>query len=253
MTENSVNGDRLVVDIDSSANENSIGHISVLGEKVELFSERKAEKDVLSLTRLKCGRIDYDANAELVTAKGPGVIEIDNSNAPAVKPSEEGAGSQVTLKEPCYALIEDFDTLKWYTLENKIIADGSSGSVKIQHIPVVKLEPKPEFGKVTYAAARNIEADFITNPQGRTELASVTASDTVSFMEKGVDEVANSFIGDRLFYNVSQSKMVITGTEGNPCMVNGYNTDNISYDLSTGELVTDLYGPSTIQLPQKPK
>lgn len=251
-TENSVNGDQLVVDLNSS-NKNHVDHISVIGETVEMFSERKAAEELLSLTRLKCKRIDYDASDEIVTAMGPGVIEIDNSKAPVVELADEKTDSnQITLKEPCFALIEDFDSLKWYQKQNKLVADGNSSSVKIQHIPVIKLEPL-QFGKVTSAAARRIEASFITSPQGRPELSGLTASNAMSFMERQGDEVTNSFIGDKLFYNVSNSTMLVTGTEGAPCIVNGFNTDKIIYNLATGELLTNVSGPSMIQLPPKPE
>ncbi|MCF7956392.1 MAG: hypothetical protein K9M75_11360 [Phycisphaerae bacterium] len=253
VTENTVHGDQLVVDLDSSANENSISHISVLGENVELFSKRKAAETILTLIRLKCQRIDYDASDEFVEAKGPGVIEIDNSNAPKVESSEADSNNKITLQEPCYARIKDFDSLKWYTVANKVVADGSSDSVKIQHIPLVTDQPGREYGKVTYAAARNIEANFMTTADGRTELAALTASDTVSFKEIDGQNETNNFIGDNLFYDVANSTMLITGTEGNPCMANGLSTDKITYNMATRELVTGISGTSTIQLPQKPE
>lgn len=263
VTENSVHGDQLFVDLESGADENSIRHISVVGKNVMLFSERKADEEVLSLVRLKCLRIDYDATDEFVEAMGPGVIEVDNSKVPVdadpgaeviansedTASSEENATSEITLKEPCYAIIDDFDSLKWYTVTNKLVVDGSSDSVKIQHIPVVN----GQFGKITYVAARNIEAKYKTTSDGRSELVALTASDTVSFMEKDGDVVLNNFIGDNLFYDATKSNILITGTEGNPCLANGFNTDKISYNLATGELVTGISGPATIQLPPEPK
>ena len=174
---------------------------------------------------------------------------LNNSNAKTVESSNGDPNTQVTLKEPCYARMKDYDSLKWYTVENKVVVEGSSDSVKIQYLPVVD----GQYGKMTFVAARNIEANFIT-ALGQTELANLTASETVSFKEGySVDEITNSFYGDKLFYNVANSKMLITGTEGNPCMVNGLNTDKITYNLATGEMVTGISGASTIQLPPKPK
>ncbi|MBW8017205.1 MAG: hypothetical protein FVQ82_13560 [Planctomycetes bacterium] len=261
VTVSTVYGDKLVVDLDSSANKDSISHISVLGEDVNMLSTRKVsdpnekinlltihtDKDFLTRISLKCQRIDYDAVDEFVLAPGPGEMVLNNSNAPAVESSNDDPNTQVTLKEPCYALMRDFDSLKWYTVKNKVVVEGSSDSVKIQHLPVVD----GQYGKITFVAARNIEANFVST-LGRTALSSLTASNTVLFREEEGDKVINNFYGDKLFYDVANSLMLITGTENNPCMVNGFNTDKISYNLATGELVTNVSGPSTIQLPYKP-
>jgi hypothetical protein len=264
VTVNTVRGDKLVVDLDSTGQANSISHVSVLGEDVGLLSTRKSslpdedidldkihtEEDFLTRISLECVRIDYDGANEFVLAKGPGEIVLNNSNAPTDESSNDDPNTQVTLKEPCYALMEGFDSLKWYTVKKKVIVDGSSDSFKIQHLPVVD----GQYGKITLVLARNIEANFLTTPLGRTELSNLTASDTVSFQERySANDVINSFIGDNLFYDVPKSKMVITGTERNPCMANGLNADKITYNLATGELVTGISGTSTIHVqPKKP-
>jgi hypothetical protein len=257
VTENSVHGDQLIADLDSGTGENSISHISVLGKDVMLFSTRKAEEKVLSLVRLKCMRIDHDATEEFVLATGPGKIEINNSNVPVAEPSgdapKKASETGATLKEPCYAWIDHFDSLKWNTVTNKVIADGKTDSLEIVYIPIID-KKTGKFGKSIYTAARNIEANFRTTELGRTELLDLTASDTVSFQERySKDDVINTFIGDKLFYNAEQSQMLITGTKDNPCLANGVSADKINYNMVTGALVTKISGVSTIQLPPNPK
>lgn len=242
VTDNTFYGDQLVADLASGAGgDGSIRHVAVLGEEVMMDSVKKAGEVTVSYVRLKCDRIDYDADKEVITASGPGRIEINNENAPE---SEDQADGSPNLQGPCYAWIEDFDVLKWSTITNKIVVDAMTDSMKITHVPI----NDGEYGLPVYAAARHVEANFMITLEGRTELATLTAKESVSYNEKGKN--GNNFIGEKLSYNVNDSMLVITGTPENPCSVNGIKTKRIKYDLRTRELVTGFSRPGAFSLPR---
>ena len=226
LQKNTFRGQKLIVDLDT-ADESStnIRHVTVIGGKVRLESVRSADDIAVNHVRLTCRRIDYDAGDEVVIATGPGDIQINNENAPA--PDKKEADKKISLQGPCYALIEGFDKLRWFTSANRIAADGKTKSVNINYLPIVE----GEWGQVVHAATTHMEAQFIDTPSGRSELATLRTTGGVSYREVG----GNDFIGDSLFYDAGESLMTVTGSEQVPCFLNGALADSIEYDLKTGK------------------
>mgnify|MGYP005847388681 CR=1 FL=1 len=265
ITENALYGDKMVVDLlskgskadvsdgdnDEDLRVSSIKHLKVEGKEVLLDSIRRKKNDeILRYIRLICKQIDYEAADETVIAAGPGSIEYNNAQPADSTAGAEGSGrsgGQPDMQGPCYAVIQNFDVLKWNTGINKITVDAKEGeTVRVQYLPIVDLENQ-EYGQVKRSSAGHVEANFMTTLDGQTELAALTATDTVSYSEESYNEHEGiSLVGENLFYNVYQSTLLITGTEERPCNVNGNDVERIKYNPATHELITEITTPGTI-------
>jgi hypothetical protein len=242
---NTIKGQKLVVDLDSADESSSdIRHLTVIGGQVKLESVRSSGDMKLNHVGLTCRRIDYDADDEVISATGPGDIQINNANAPA--PDKKEADKRISLQRPCYALIEGFDKLRWFTIANRITADGKTESVNIYYLPIVE----GKWGQVVRAATTQLEAQFMEVSSGRTELATLKTTGGVTYREVG----GNDFIGDSLFYDAAKSLMTVTGSDQVPCFLNGAPADSIEYNLETGKVKGRLASrPGALRTPPKTK
>jgi len=241
-------GQKLIVDLaQTEADSTDIRHVAVVGGKVQLESIRSVDEETINHVRLSCRRIDYEASDEIVIATGPGDIQINNENAP-VPPQKEETDKKISLQmqRPCYAYIEGFDKLRWFTTANRITADGKTKSVNMNYLPLVE----GKWGQVVRSAATHIEANFTEAASGQNELATLQTTGGVTYSEVGGHE----FIGDTLFYNAATSLMTVAGTEQVPCFFNGARPRRIEYDLVTGDVKTDLAStPGMLRSPPKRK
>lgn len=235
-------GQKLVVDL-ADGGGSGIRHISVDEGKVKLEMQRFAGGTSINHVRLSCNRIDYDVNSEMITSVGPGKIEINNENAPA---SGDDKDSKLSLKKPCFALVEGFDRLKWMPQDKRITADGKEKSVNMAYLPIVD----GKRGQVVRSSVTHMQADFVETVMGRSELAMLNAWGGVYYKE----QAGNELIGDKLVYDVAKSMMVVTGTENRPCLANGALVPRIEYNLENGRIRTKLSSsPGVISMPRKKK
>ena len=243
LQKNTFRGQKLIVDLDTADESSSdIRHLTVIGGQVKLESIRSSGGIKINHVGLMCRRIDYDADGEVVIATGPGDIQINNENAPS--PDKKKADKKISLQRPCYALIEGFDKLRWFTTANRITADGKTKSVNINYLPIVE----GKWGQVVHAATTHMEAQFIDTPSGRTELATLKTTGGVTYREVG----GNDLIGDSLFYDAAKSLMTVTGSEQVDCFLNGARWDWIEYDLVTGKAKGRLSSrPGALRTPAK--
>jgi hypothetical protein len=246
MQKNSFFGQQLIVDLApgrGNSSETNIKHITVREGKVKLESQRFVNELMLNHIRLTCSRIDYRTDDEVIIATGPGDIQINNENAPTL---EKDDGAKISLKRPCFALIDGFDKLKWSIPKNYITADGKSRSVNMAYLPIANGQK----GDIVRASATHLRADFIETVTGRNELTTLKASGGVYYEEQG----GNKLRGDQLLYNVENSLMTITGSQGQQCFVNGALVPRIEYDLQTGKIKTKLStSPGAISFPSRKK
>jgi lipopolysaccharide export system protein LptA len=219
-------GDQLSVDLDSRRD---IKHVTISGGEVKLETVRYAGQDVISHTRLRCEQIDYEASGEMVEAAGPGIIEIDNSK---IAPPNEVSGQRFSIKRPCYAVIDGFDKLKWFTGRGYIDAMGKDKSINIGYMPIVDGRQ----GKVVNASATKVMANYVQLPGGRSELTELTAADGVWYKE----EDGHEFRGDYLHYNPQSSVLTVNGLPGHPCLLDGSLADKIVYNLESGEVKASM-------------
>ena len=241
-------GDQLSVDLYEAtpdANELSVKHVAVTGEKVKLKSTRMVGEKIINQIQLFRSRIDYDAVNEIVTATAGagGRIEINNANAP-VKAADDKKKKSLGMEGPCYAVIEKFESLMWLLKGNTIVAKGEESGLTMGYIPIIDGEP----GGAIQAAAKHIVVKFDTSKTKRAQLLTLMARDGVHYHEEG----GNEFMGDNLFYDAATDLMVVSGPEGQPCFANGVETGRIEYDLGTGKIKTSISSkPGTISTPRK--
>jgi hypothetical protein len=213
-----------------------IGHISAAGGVVRLATVKTAGKKLLGGIELKCRRFDYDAEAELFLAAGPGIIKVDNSGIPEPNTGPRG----FSLRRPCYAFVKNFDTLKYFSKSNRITADArSQGTLRIDYIPIVK----GKYGEQVVATANHIQADLVKAADGQTELSTIAASGGVTY-----EDDDNQFAGSQLFYDHNTSIIKVKGDRVQPCYFNGTLVDGIEYNLKTRKVKARVVGPGTLQI-----
>jgi len=196
--------------------------------------------ELLGGVELKCSRVDYDPVGALFTAAGaPAEILMDNSKV-SITETEPNASS---LSKPCYVLIQNFDTLKYFMGENRIVADAGAGGVLwLQHVPVV--DGEHDLDATTIASAPHVEAILVKTAEGHTELSTLTATGGIAF-----DDDANNsiFLGSKLFYDHKTSIMKVTGDASRPCLCNGVLVDEIEYNVITRKLDFMVVAPGAMQ------
>jgi hypothetical protein len=226
----------------SGGNTNAIEYLTGDNGVVQLANAKwkvPAEaKKLLGFVKLKCRRFDYDPAKQLFLASGPdGLIAADNSKM--IRPSRQRKKSEkFSLSQPCYAVLRDFDTLKYHLDSDYLVADSNLGQILIDYFPIVDGKP----GEHVEAGTSHVEADFYETAERKLELSTLSATSGVSYREKD-----RQFAGSKLFYNTSKSLMTILGDEAQPCLYNGAHVDQIEYNLQTDTVKTMITGPGQLQ------
>ena len=232
---------QITIDLPEDTNDSSaelatdIKHLTANGGLVRLATVTTSGEQLLSGVELKCRRFDYDPNQQLSKAAGPGIIKFNNSRIVDTKEKLSG----FSLRKPCWAIVEDFDSLRYFAESNRIIADAGTDKLLINYFPVIN----GNLGKEVEARAGFVEAFLDQTVEGQTELATLTATNGITFEDED-----NQFIGSRLFYDHKKASMTIQGDEYQPCYLNGALVDNIEYDLKTGKRKASVVGPGALQL-----
>jgi len=226
----------------SGGSVNAIEYLTADNGVVQLANAKwkmpaKAKK-LLGFVKLKCRRFDYDPAKQLFLASGPdGLIAADNSKM--IRPSRQRKKSEkFSLSQPCYAVLRDFDTLKYHLDSDHLVADSNLGQILIDYFPIVDGKP----GEHTEAGTSHVEADFYETAERKLELSTLSATSGISYREKD-----RQFAGSKLFYNASKSLMTILGNESQPCLYNGAHVDQIEYNLQTDTVKTMITGPGQLQ------
>jgi hypothetical protein len=231
---------RLTVDLSRdkdkrpSSSAGTIEHLTADGGTVQLDTSKWAGEKLLGFTKLKCRRFDYDAEQQYFLATGPGIIAIDNS-----KISEPNSdGGRFSLRRRCYAVVKNFDTLKYLLETNQIIAEAEGQGVVVDYFPVVD----GKYGQRVTVTAGRVVANLLETADGRTELSTLRATGGVTYQEKDKE-----FLGSKLFYDAGKSILTVRGDESHSCIFNGTLVDEIEYDLKTGKVKFQIVGPGVIQ------
>ncbi len=234
-------GDKLVVDFDSDPNGKTIvRHLAVQDGDVKLQSIRSIDSQIVNHVEMVSTRIDFDGITEVVTA-GPGDIRLNNQQTPAPTPDAESTANTINLRQPCYALIEGYDGLRWALREKTIDAEGKEKAITISYLPMNNGTP----GKRTWASVSKAAITLADAAGGKFQLASL-ATDGGVYMEREGEHI---LLGQRLFY-ASDGWVHIEGTTNNPCIVDGARVPVIDYNLQTGQLKTKLGStPGAISIP----
>jgi hypothetical protein len=253
--------EQITVDLPEDTNDRSsepssgIKHLTASGGVVRLVTVKTAKAEstiagkvqdanspeLLGGVELKCSQVDYDPGRGLFVAAGPpAIIQINNSKISAPPPDAEPG--RFSLRKPCYAFLENFDTLKYFIRENRIVADARpQETLWIDYMPVVN--GQYDENAIVTAKAPHIEALLSETAAGQTELSTLTATGGIFFEDKD-----NEFIGSELFYDHETSIVKVKGDESQPCYYNGAPVDGIEYNLTTRKVEAKIVGPGPLQM-----
>jgi len=217
-----------------------IGRITALSEDgatSRLSSVKKDGDKFLGGIELKCPRFEYDAHEQMFVATGPGVIKADNSRIP--QPSRDVG--RFSLQKPCYAIVRNFEKLRYYLQTERIVADNARERIYIDYFPITDDQPQ----QVTMTAG-HIQADLVETSSGRYRLWSLLAKDGISFQDR--DKI---FEASELFYDDQRDVVWAKGSDAMPAYFNGIMFDGIEYDLTTEEVrKVEIRGPGFFNISQ---
>lgn len=219
----------------------NIKHLSATGGTVRLSTINTKEEELLGGIELKCRRFDFDTAQQLCLAAGPGVIKVDNSRIP--EPNSQP--DRFSLRKPCWAIIENFQTLKYFLQTNQLIADaGSQGPLNVNYFPIVKGQVR--YDQQVVATASHVEALLYETANRQFELSTLIATGGVTYEDED-----KQFAGSKLFYDHNKSLITVQGDQFQPCLLNGVLVDGIEYYLKTGKLKKGkitITGPGVLQM-----
>jgi hypothetical protein len=233
---------KLTVDLSKDKQSRAdIKHLTASGEVVQLDTSKWAGEELLGFTKLKCLKFDYDAVQQMFSATGSGVIAVDNSK---IAEPEREVG-RFSLQRPCYAVVRNFDTLKYLKEANLIIADAGAEQILIDYFPVIKGQQ----GQQTSATSNHIEAVLYETASGQNELSTLSAKGGITYEEERAKKGKTiQFVGSEMFYDGSKSMITAWGDELQPCFLNGVLAPGIEYNLKTDRIKTKITGPGMLQM-----
>jgi hypothetical protein len=218
-----------------------IKHLTANGKVVQLDTSKWAGEELLGFTKLKCLQFDYDANQQMFSATGSGIIAADNSK---IAEPKKGTG-KFSLQRPCYAVMRNFETLKYFKETNLIIADAGAEQILIDYFPVIKGKQEQQ----TSTTSNHIEVVLYETSSGQTELSTLSAKGGITYEE----EIAKKgktiqFVGSEMFYDNDKGMITAWGDESQPCFLNGALAPGIEYNLKTDRIKTKIISPGMLQM-----
>ena len=235
---------KLTIDLFKDTNDRSssatpgIKHFTADGGLVRLISKKTAGQKQLGGIQLESRKFDYDPGDGLFIATGPGIITMDNSK---ISPSTEESG-RFSLRKPCYAVVREFETLKYFIKENRIVADApSEDGLIIDYFPVVN--GKVQFDRQATVTTPHIQVDLIKTASGQSKLSTLSATGGIVYVDQD-----KQFEGSSLFYDAGKSLVTVHGDQLRPCYFNGNSVDAIEWDLKTDKVKAEIVGPAILQL-----
>ena len=239
-----VSGQRFTVDLlpdkdkKSSDSGQQIKHFTADGGVVKLATVKMAGEKVLGGVELKCLKFEYDTVRQSFLATGPGLIKLYNSSIP--EPNSQP--DRFSLNKPCWAIIEDFQTLEYSFQTNQLVVDAASqGLLTVNYFPIVN--GQVQYDRQVTVTTPHVQANLIETTGGELILSALSATGGIIYKDKDKE-----FDGGRLFYDAGKSIVTVHGDEFQPCHFNGAPVDAIEWDLKTDKIKFDISGPGALQL-----
>jgi hypothetical protein len=217
----------------ATASAGDIKHVTAHGGDVHMATLKTAGSKLLGGYELRCARFEYDSPLDMLTAFGPGIIKVDNSNIDEPNASD---ASTYSFKRRCYATVEDFNSLQYFLDTKKIVAESGRESLVVNYIPV-------EGSNTVTVIAGHIEAILAPDPAGQDELAALAATRGIRY-----EDDTREFFGSELYYDSGTSLVKVSGDNVRPCLLNGAAVDQIEFDLKTNKIKANVVGPGVLQL-----
>ncbi len=227
----------LVEDPNATEGQITLRHMTAEGGPVSVRGLRYACDELVGWVKLDGSRLDYDVVGKNFLVTGPGTISIHN--AEAVEAGPEVDPNAFSLRQPCYALMSNFDRLTYSASTQRIVAE-SAGRIQLGYIPILA---DGAYGPAVNADAGHIEVLLKQTPDGQTELATLTASRGITYEDETQD-----FAGSTLIYDHARGLVRVTGDADQPCYFNGALVNEIEMDVSTRNVKMQFQAPSTLQV-----
>jgi hypothetical protein len=239
-----VSGQRFRVDLSPDKDKQpsdsgrQIKHFTADGGVVKLATVKMANEKVLGGVEVKCLKCEYDTAQQLFLATGPGVINLDNSDVPGPNSQPD----KFSLNKPCWAIIENFQTLKYFLDKNQLVADApSQGLLTVNYFPIVKTQV--QYDQQVTVTAVHVQAHLIETAEGEFKLSTLSATGGITYEDQDKE-----FNGSKLFYDAGKAIITVHGDELQPCHFNGVPVDEIEWDLKTDKIKFEIKGPGALQL-----
>ena len=230
------------------------------GGPAEVTIRRRAGGQLLGWTQLLASQLDYDAVTKLFSAHGPkGELRVRNDQPPGHATGAPEAGSDSTgsksadggttgaaktdtslfsFDRPCYAFLRDFDLLTFASDTRRIVVAADQRPILLDYIPLIG----GKYDQPVQADAGHLEMTLQQTPDNQTEIASLVASQGITYEDK-----TRNFAGNILTYDCEQSLVKVTGDRNHPCNFNGALVNQIEMNVKTGAAKTQLQAPIIIQ------
>lgn len=195
----------------------------------------RAGSETLGYGALDAHELQYEADLGELAAVGPGVIWLHNATTIRDKDDPN------TTVEPCYVRLSNFDSLKYWSTTNRIVAEDDSQQLVLDYFPLVD----GEYGPQTQVVAGHVEATLRQIAKNRMDLASFVATEGIEY-DSEIDNL--HFIGAQMVYDQVKSLITIQGDDLRPCYLNGTLVDAIVVDPKTRKIQQEFAGPSIFQI-----
>jgi len=166
---------------------------------------------------------------------------VDNSKIEQT--SKKKKTNRLSLRKPCWAIVQHFDKLSYFLDDNRIIFEAQQDQIYLGYYSI-----QDKYTIKTHAG--HIEAEFIETQQGHTEIKNLLATDGVIYEEESDDKRkrkrSKQFKGSGLFYDADSQLVNIWGDDYWPCFLNGAAVDGIEYNMKTGKRKAKMVSPSTL-------
>lgn len=214
----------------------ALKRFSTSGGDASIAVRRRAGGLLLGWTRVLASQLEYEAATKLFKARGGPSSELQLNNAQVTQRHTDP--NAFGFNQPCYAFLSNFDELTFASDTSRILVTADSQPILIDYIPVID----GKYGQHILGDAGRLDLTLRRTEAGRTEIASLVASDGITY-----EDQTKQFVGCTLTYVSEQSRVRIVGSETQPCSFNGAPVDQIEMDVTTGAIKTQLLAPSTFQ------
>jgi hypothetical protein len=230
-------GDRLTVFLGKDdTGRTGITRIRMTEGQVFAQSQRFKTEQVLLNVKLYCTELSYDRMNNVISAEGPGKIELVNNE----HFQADGSSSNNMIGQPCVARVKKFGVLRWNMNDHNIVVDGQDDSMTLEYYPF--LNSKIE--RMIFVSSMRFEFSYAINEDRETALQSIFTDQGIVFEEKNADrnQILHKVVGQTLKYDAVSDVdwLTITGSDVKPCYVDGNRVPKIHYNISTGEFKTNL-------------
>ena len=241
------NGDKLTIKLGNEIVKNPDGGVlgvelsdklnSILleGENVLMRSKTTLGSNKLTDVSLSAKEINFDKTANMIVAKGPGVIDIANHQQ-----AKDSSSGKMDFDGPCYARVKDFSLLNWDMA--KQIVNGYGTDDRMLSISYLPVNDDGSYGSGRTIDTGEMEARFKKTELGKNKLINFTADNNVKYE----DSDKNFFLGERLEYQVYNNLVKVYGSKSRPCVYNGQQVDGIIFNPATKDVSFEILGNSTL-------